>query len=144
MSFWSVKDKVIPCIPHSLNNRTNSHPNFGQFFFRDVLEPIPKQIIYILRWNQTKSHVNYLPHNFHKSTVKEKMLYDSLQSQKQHNSLPVQFRLTRLSFVRITLRCKNHINTFILSGTFIFHMYFRIIIDKVHIHRLDCVLTRSG
>jgi hypothetical protein len=75
MSFWFAKDKVILCIPHSPNNRTNSHPNLGQFFFQDTLEPIPKQIVYILWWSQTKSHENYTPNNFCKRTAKEKMLY---------------------------------------------------------------------
>jgi hypothetical protein len=47
MNFCFVKDKVIPYIPHSPNNRT-----------------ISKQILYILWWSQTKSHENYTPNNF--------------------------------------------------------------------------------
>jgi hypothetical protein len=46
-------------------------------------------------------------------------------SQKQHVLLPYHFLLIRLSFVRITLRCKNHMKILIFSGTFSFQIYLR-------------------
>ena len=57
--------------------------------------------------------------------VKNKWCIVSSWSQKQHFLHPCQFLRTRLSFVRITLRYRNHIKILIFSGTFIFQMNLR-------------------
>jgi hypothetical protein len=52
------------------------------------------------------------------------MLYGFFSIAKQHDSLPFQILLIRLSWVRITFRWGNHMKILILSGTFIFQIYY--------------------
>jgi hypothetical protein len=54
--------------------------------------------------------------------LKKRCLIVSLQSQKQHFWLPTQFLLVKLSFVKMTPRCRYQRKIFIFRGIFGFHM----------------------
>ena len=54
---------------------------------------------------------------------KNKCFIVSSCGQNIHFVLPCQFRLTRLSFVRMTPLRRYHVNTLILSGIFICHIF---------------------
>jgi hypothetical protein len=49
----------------------------------------------------------------------------SFSSQKAHFLSPLQFLLTKLSFVRISFLFRNHMKILIFKGTLIFHRYFK-------------------
>jgi hypothetical protein len=70
-----------------------------------------------------KSHVNNLPNNSCKRTSNKKVLYALSWSQKQHFLHPNQFLFARLSLVRISFLCKNHMKIFVFNGTFVFQRY---------------------
>ena len=61
---------------------------------------------------------------FAKGQSRKRCLMDSCWSQKLHLVDPVQLRFTKLSFVKITCLCTNHINTLILKGTLTFQTCF--------------------
>jgi hypothetical protein len=64
------------------------------------------------------------PYYLSKRTLKKICCMNSLLSQKQHDWFPIQFHLDKLSLVKMIFRWRNHIKTVILSGTFIFQIYF--------------------
>jgi hypothetical protein len=67
--------------------------------------------------------MNNVPNELSKRVFKKICCIVSFLSQKQHVVCPFQFLFTT-SFVKITLRCRNHRKTFIFSDTFIFQIYF--------------------
>ena len=61
---------------------------------------------------------------FAKGQSRKRCLMDSCWSQKLHLVDPVQLRFARLSFIKITCLCTNHINTLIRKGTLTFQTCF--------------------
>ena len=78
---------------------------------------------WVMLWGGFKSKANYTALHRNLTTwqsIKRCWIVLSLE-QKQHYLLPFQFRLAKLSFVKITPLFKYHINILIFKGIFSFH-----------------------
>jgi hypothetical protein len=94
-----VKDKIIPNMPYSHYNGTNTHSNICLLRFNNTIKPIFKHIRNTQGRRYIERHVNNLPNYFCKRAIDKKMLYRLIMITKAalYGTLPISFQEIILS-----------------------------------------------
>jgi hypothetical protein len=119
-----VKNNIITTIPNFPNQRTYPYSNPFLGFLSIPLSHCPNKFLIFVGGGILKVKCTTCQTNLANGYQINKCSTVSAELQKAHLGHPVQHLFNKLSLVKITFLCKNHIKILISSGTFIFHKYF--------------------